>query len=169
MNPTPSRRALALTLAVTTLLFLVPAPVRAADDGELSGRVFQTDGVTPQAGVVVHLYDEGTEQIYSSDPTTDEGTFLIGQAPAGTYSLVAETGEVAFLAADELELQAGDNEPLALTLKTAPAQTGQQQQSNMKPWAKWVIAGAIIVTGLFLIYEVTKDDDEEQDVSPSVY
>lgn len=167
MKPSPCRRALALTLAVTTLLFLLPAPVRAADDAQLAGRVFQPDGLTPRPGVVVHLYDEGTEQVYSSQPTTDEGSFLIDQAPAGTYSLVAESGDVAFLAADGLELQSGSNDPVALTLQTAPAQSTGQQKSGLKPWAKWTIAGVIIVAGLFLIYEVTSDDDSETDVSPS--
>jgi len=160
MSPTPCRRALALTLAVTTVLLLLPAPVRAAGDAQLSGRVFATDGVTPRPGVVVALYDPASEQAYRSEPTTDEGTFHIAEAPAGTYSLVAETDGVAFLAADNLQLQAGSNEPLGLTLRTAPAyQTTGQQQSGLKPWAKWVIAGSIIVVGLFLIYEVTSESE----------
>lgn len=165
MNPAPCRGALALTLVLAICLFLLPAPVRAAGQAELAGRVLQPDGITPRPGVVVTLFDPATDQTFSSEPTNTEGAFHIDRAPAGTYSLVAETGAGAYLAADELYLNEGSNPPLALTLQTAPGQTtGQQQQSNMKPWAKWLIAGSIAVVGLFLVYEVTKD--AETDGSP---
>jgi hypothetical protein len=164
MNPAPCRGALALTLVLAIFLFVLPSPVRAAGAAELAGRVLQPDGITPRSGVVVTLFDPATDQTYSSEPTTAEGAFHIEQAPAGTYSLVAESEGGAYLAADELRLDEGSNPPLALTLQTAPGQTTDQQQSNMKPWAKWLIAGSIIVVGLFLVYEVTKD--AETDGSP---
>jgi hypothetical protein len=164
MTPSHCRRALAFALAVSTVLFLMPAPALAAGAADFAGRVFQSDGITPQSGVVVTLYDPGTEQTFSSLPTTGEGNFRISDAPAGTYSLVAETGEVAFLAAEELNLQAGSNRPLALTLQTAPGyQSAGQPQTKIKPWAKWLIGGAIGVTALYLIYDVS----EETDASPS--
>lgn len=161
MNPAPCRGALALTLVLAISLFLLPAPVRAAGEAELAGRVLQPDGITPRPGVVVTLFDPATDRTYSSQPTSTEGAFHIEQAPAGTYNLVAETEGGAYLAADELALEEGSNPPLALTLQTAPAQTTGQQQSNMKPWAKWLIAGSIAVVGLVLIYEVTKEAEDE--------
>ena len=167
MSPSPRRGALALTLVMAMVLLSLPTPAHASSEAELAGRVLQPDGITPHSGVVVTLFDPATEQSYSSQPTNTEGNFHIGEAPAGTYSLVAETEAGAFLAADELRLQEGPNLPLALTLQTAPAQTtstGQQQQGKMKPWAKWTITGVIIVVGLFGVYEITKE--AETDTSP---
>jgi len=158
MSPSRSRRALALTLAATTALFLVPAPVLAAGEAQLAGRVYDADGATPRSGVVVTLVDAATDESVSSTPTNDEGTFRIEQAQAGTYRVLAETPEGAFLAADAVDLQPGANRPLSLTLKVAPAMEGTTG-SKMKTWKKWVIAGAITVTALFLINEISTESD----------
>jgi hypothetical protein len=164
MTASLSRRVLALSLCATVILLIVPAPVRAEARAEFAGRVFDSDGITPRSGVVIALYDAASEQTFRSQPTSDEGNFRIADAPAGTYALLAETGEVAYLANDELELQEGANRPLALTLQTAPGnQTTTQQQSGMSPVVKWVIVGVIAATALYLIYDVTK----ESDASPS--
>jgi len=161
MTPSRCRRALALTLVVTTVSFFVPTPALCAGAAQLAGRVFDADGATPRAGVVVTLVDAATDLTVSSEPTNDEGAFRIEQAPQGSYHVLAETSEGAFLAEERIELQAGANRPLSLTLKVAPAQgtTG----SRMKPWKKWTITGLIAVTALFLINEASS----EADTSPS--
>jgi hypothetical protein len=143
----------------------MPAPVWAGTDARLVGRVFDSDGITPRRDVVVTLVDERSQVTFSSQPTDGEGTFTIVDAVAGGYFLLAETSEGAFLAGDRLELQQGANKPLSLTLTVAPAQTSPGgAQTGLPTWAQWTIAGAIIVTGLFLINEVT--EDVEEDVSP---
>jgi hypothetical protein len=161
MTPSLCRRALALALTVPLTLSMIPVPAHAAETADFAGRVFQSDGITPRAGVVVALYDSSTEQTFRSQPTSDEGSFRISEAPAGSYALVAEAGEVAFLADENLELQAGTNPPLALTLQTAPGYdtSSSKPSSGMKPWAKWLIAGVIGVAALGLIYNVTKETE----------
>jgi len=161
MTPSLCRRALALALAATTALILLPAPVLAAGEAQLAGRVFDADGATPRAGVVVTLVDPDTDAAVSSEPTSDEGTFRIEQAPAGTYRVLAEAPEGAFLAADPVDLEPGANRPISLTLKLAPAMEGTTG-SKMKTWKKWLIAGGIAVGALFLINEVS----DETDASP---
>ena len=161
MTPSLCRRALALALAATTALFFVPGPVLAAGEAQLAGRVFDADGATPRPGVVVTLVDTATDASVSSEPTNDEGTFRIEQAPAGSYHVLAETSEGAFLAAEAVDLEPGANQPLSLTLKVAPAMEGTTG-SKMKTWKKWLIAGGIAVGALFLINEVT----DEADASP---
>lgn len=158
-----SRRALAATVALTTALFVMPAPIWAGTDAQLAGRVFDSDGITPRSGVTVTLVEEQSQATFSSQPTDDKGIFRIDDAEAGGYRLLAETPEGAFLAGDRLELQEGANKPLSLTL--APAQTtpGGAKQ-GLPTWAQWTIAGGIIVTGLLLILEVT--DDKEEGASP---
>jgi hypothetical protein len=158
------RRALAATVALTTALFVMPAPLMAGTDAQLAGRVFDSDGITPRPGVVVTLVEEQSQVTFSSQPTDDKGIFRIDDAAAGGYRLLAETPEGAFLAADHLELQQGANKPLSLTLAPARTTPGGAQQ-GMEPWLKWTIAGGIIVTGLLLILEVT--DDKEEGASPA--
>lgn len=161
-----SHRALALTLAATTTLFLIPAPAWSDESARLTGRVFQVDGTTPGSDVVVNLFDPATERSYASRPTGTDGVFAIDGAPAGTYQVVAETPEGAFLAADEVQLAAGSNRPVRLTLiETAPAyyQTGGKK---MKRLHKWFIFGGVALAGLFVIDEVSEDADED-DSSPS--
>jgi len=163
MTRSRRQRDLALFMAVSTALFLVPVPGWSADDAQFGGRVFESDGITPYEGVVIALYDAGNEQVYWSDSTGTEGTFLIDEAPAGTYAVVAETGEGAFLTAETLEIQAGDNRPLSLTLKVAPGQS--QSGSQLEPWKKWTIAGGIGVAALVLVLDVT-DSAGERIASP---
>jgi hypothetical protein len=161
MTPSFCRRALALALAATTALLFLPAPALAGGEAQLAGRVFDADGATPRSGVVVTLVDADTDATVSSDPTGDEGTFRIEQAPAGTYRVLAETPDGAFLAPDPVDLQPGANRPISLTLKVAPAMEGTTG-SQMKTWKKWLIAGGIAVGALFLINEVS----DEADASP---
>lgn len=161
MTPSRCRRTVALTLAVSIALFVVPAPALSAGEAQLAGRVFDADGATPRPGVVVILVDAATDRTVSSEPTNDEGTFRIEQAPAGSYHVVAETSAGAFLAAEQVDLQPGANRPLSLTLKVAPA-AGGTTGSQMKSWKKWTITGLIAVTALFLINEVS----DEVDASP---
>jgi hypothetical protein len=157
------QRALALTLTLTLAMFLMPVPASAGSDAQFGGRVLQQDGITPRPGVVVTLYDSASEQTFSSPPTDDMGFFNITDARPGTYALLAETPEGAYLAAEDLDLQAGPNKALALTLssaapKAAPGAT--TPGSGMSKWAKWTIAGAIAATALFLATDVSSDVTE---------
>jgi hypothetical protein len=169
MNASPGRRALALTLTLSTLWLLAAVPALPDDGARFSGRVFRSDGATPRPGVVVALVEPDSHRIYRSGPTNDEGAFAIDSAPAGTYTLLAEVEEGAYLAANSLELRDGDNRPLALALQEQPANAnlapGQSTAGGGFPtWAKWLIAGGIVVLGAVLISDAT--DEPETEVSP---
>ena len=166
-NATPFRRALALTMILSTLWLIGAAPLVAEEDARFSGRVFRSDGATPRSGVVVTLVEPEFLRTFSSGPTNDEGAFTIDGAPAGTYKLVAEVEEGAFLASDSFELSSGDNRPLALALQESNTNLAPGQSSSgggFPTWAKWVIAGGIVVIGAVLISDAT--DDPESEVSP---
>ena len=174
------RRAVALVLALVvgaspTLAVTPPATSPAS----LGGRVLAADGKTPQPGVVIALVDEAAQKLYRSQPTAGTGGFSIESVPAGTYSLVAETPKGAYLAARSLTLAPGGNTPLALTLQptdpteptepttpppTEPATTTTTTSQTVKllPWQKWVLIGAIGVTALVVVDQLTDDEDEPQ-------
>jgi len=155
-----SRRLLASNLTVALLVFATFVPTGAAEGSVLTGRVMDSDGFTPREGVVVALVDNENHRVYRSEPTSPEGSFEIGSAPAGGYKLLAETGDGAFLASNDFKLGAGDNDPVALkltpaaqlpTATIAPGQTGGE--SN---WWQWAIAGAIVVTGLLVVSDASE-------------
>lgn len=166
------RKLVSLSLAVCVLTLVVGAPVLAQDSseslaGSLSGRVIQSDGVTPYDGAVVILVDIANDRSFASQPTDEAGVFHIEGAPAGQYALIAETDAGAFLAADDMTVASGANRPVSLTLNDrvptqvlAPAQAANA--SAMTSWAKWLIAGGIAVAALVLIDDSTSEETASQ-------
>ncbi len=152
--------AAALVVAVTAA-FGAPLP-----DARFSGRVLNADNVSPRAGVVVLLVD-ADQRTYASEPTNDEGAFRIESAPPGSYSLVAETAEGAFLATAGLELQAGPNEPVILSLKTGASDLSARGGlaatggGGLPRWGKWLIAGIITLFAFSEINDALEDTTEE--------
>ena len=162
------RRFTATTVILAVIVFVVVSPTWADGNAVFSGKVLESDPPAPKAGVVITLVEPSSEKTFSSEPTDSDGLFRVDSAPAGSYRVVAETPQGAYLAAEALELTAGDNRPVSLTLNgTAPnyqatsGAGGQQSQGGGLPtWAKWVIVGGIVVIGVAAVASVTSDDDE---------
>lgn len=154
----PIAAVLAAVLVVST------SPFSRAADATLLGRVTNGPGASPREGVVVALYDPSTQATFRSEPTDARGAFRIGGASTGTYQVVVESDEGAYLAGDAVALKAGDNPPLAVALRpasqegtTAPAAGSTAKQA---PWVKWVIAGGILLGGALVVNAVTDDEEE---------
>ena len=146
-----------VTLASSELLL-------AGTPSSLSGRVLTQNGADPRPGVVVALVARTSERAYRSSPTDTRGAFTIDSAPAGDYALLVEAPEGAFLAASRLQLAPGVNRPVSLALK--PGREGEAPTGSTPPqeakkggpptWARWVIAGAIVVGAAIVIDAVTQ-------------
>jgi hypothetical protein len=160
-----SRLAFRRWVATLALLLVAAAlPVRAGG-ASLSGRVFGDDARTPRAGVVVALVTGDTERVIRSGATSEDGAFAIADADPGTYTLLIEAEQGAFLSPDPLVLASGANRPLALSMQTtATTGFGAGQGAGLSLRTKWIIAGAISATALFLVLE--SGDDVEEDASP---
>src|SRR5262247_3022779 len=105
------RLALRPATAIVSILGLVltTSPgIFASSSTSLSGRVV-TDGADPRAGVVVTLVEPASEKMYRSAPTDSRGAFTIDAAPAGSYALVVEAPEGAFLASNNVQIAPGVN------------------------------------------------------------
>jgi len=163
------RRPIAIVV-VFALVTLTSSGVLAGNaPSTLTGRVVAQNGADPRAGVVVTLFEPATERAYRSSPTDARGAFKIDAAPAGSYSLVVEAPEGAFLAASNLQLAPGMNRPVSLALQRAaegePAPAGTKEAPPAKKagelptWAKWVIAGGVIVGAAIVVDAVTKNDE----------
>ncbi|HEX6850968.1 MAG TPA: carboxypeptidase-like regulatory domain-containing protein [Candidatus Polarisedimenticolaceae bacterium] len=156
-------RALAVALALAVVAFSSPTAIRAAD-ATLLGRVTDAPGASPRPGVVVALYDPATQATYRSEPTDARGAFRIGDAQSGTYQVVVEAAEGAYLAGNAVALKSGDNPPLSVALRPASQEGGTAPAagsgSKQAPWVKWVIAGGIILGGALIVNAVTDDEQE---------
>ena len=163
-----SRRVLAATVCGTMLAAIAPPPAAAREAAQFQGRVLSMDGVTPLGGVIVTLVQEQSRSTFPSGPTDSRGAFQIS-APSGTYTLVAATERGAFLASGPVTLREGKNPPLALTLKEEapepaeppqpqPPEQATKEKGALEGWPKWVVVGGIVVGGLYLLDELTKDE-----------
>lgn len=162
------RRSTAVALVLGLLSITSSGALLAGAPSTLTGRVLASNGSDPRAGVVVTLVDPAAETTYKSAPTDARGAFAIASAPSGSYALVVETPEGAFLASNNLQLAPGVNRPVSLALKPgkqgqAPAGTSTPasgQKGGVPTWAKWVIAGGIIVGAAIVVDAVTSDTKE---------
>ncbi len=163
------RRTTATALALGLVTLTSSGVLLADSPSTLTGRVLTPNGTDPRPDVVVTLIEPVSERAYRSSPTDARGAFTIDAAPAGSYSLVVEAPEGAFLAASELQLAPGMNRPLSLALKpgkqaqppadATPQDANAKQKGALPTWAKWVIAGGIIVGGAIIIDGITSDDE----------
>src|SRR5262245_36982191 len=162
MSRALTRRLVAVSLTVSVLgLSSGPLLAQAPSGSRLSGRVLAENGSDARAGVVVALVDTKAEKVFRSEPTDARGAFRVDAPAAGRYALLVEAPEGAFLASDGLELAAGLNKPVALALK--PGKGGRQETPPAAPaptpppagglpsWAKWVIAGGIVVGAAIVV------------------
>ena len=165
------RRQTAAAVAAVLITWTTSGSLLAASPSTLTGRVVTQNGADPRAGVVVTLIEPVSERAFRSSPTDARGAFTIDAAPAGSYALVFEAPEGAFLAASDLQLAPGMNRPLSLALKpgkqsdtaqTPPPPDEEKKKGALPTWAKWVIAGGIIVGGAIIVDAVATDNTASQ-------
>jgi len=154
-----------LLIAAVALALTVASIAPAGSLASLGGRVVDPDGMTPRAGVRVGLVDERGELRASSLPTRGDGAFLIENAPEGSYGLMVDTPEGAFASRATVDLRAGANPPLALSLEGRSRHyeqtTGLGSGDRPLPrWARWTIAGGIGVAALLVIADSGEDSSE---------
>ena len=117
MAPTPRRRWLVALVATATVWLQVGLSVSAGGPSLFRGRVLAADGATPRPGVTIALLHETDGRVLRSAPTDDRGVFRVDSASPGTYRVVAETAEGAFVAPGSVHLDEGANPPVALALQ----------------------------------------------------
>ncbi len=163
MSVSSYRRGLAVSLVAALVLLLANVPLLAGSAAAFGGRVLAADGVSPRPGVVVDLVDPATSQVVASAPADANGYFRVDAAPPGSYRIVAEAPEGAFLAEGAVTLEPGANRPVALALK-ASADTPKTGGSvpagtkKLRAWQKWVIVGGIVVGALIVADAVSSKE-----------
>lgn len=164
------RRSTASTLVLGLVLAMSARTTWAASPSSLTGRVLGENGSDPRPGVVVTLVDPASETMYKSAPTDARGAFSIAAAPSGSYAVVVEAPEGAFLASNNVSLAPGVNRPISLALKPGkqgttpppaetPAAAPPHKKGGLPTWAKWVIAGGVVVGGAIVVDAVTSSNE----------
>jgi hypothetical protein len=165
------RRPLAIAVVFGMVTLTSSGVFAGGAPSTLTGRVVAQNGADPRAGVVVTLVEPASERAFRSSPTDARGAFKIDAAPAGSYALIVEAPEGAFLAASNLQLAPGMNRPVSLALKRAaegepappPAGTTEapkeKKKGELPTWAKWVIAGGVVVGAAIVVDAVTSNDE----------
>jgi Carboxypeptidase regulatory-like domain len=160
------RRSTAAALVSGLVTLTSSGVLMAGAPSSLTGRVLMQNGADPRPGVVVALVEPASERAYRSSPTDARGAFTIDAAPAGDYALLVEAPEGAFLASSHVQLAPGVNRPVSLALKPgrqdeppAGSTPPEPKKSGPPTWAKWVIAGAVVVGAAIVVDAVTKNDE----------
>lgn len=166
------RRFIAASAVLSLALTSAAIPVPAGAGAVLAGRVTASDGASPRGDVVVHLLQEGRATAVTSAATDARGAFRMDPTPAGTYRVLVEAPEGAFLAGEAISLADGEDPApvlLALRQEEPPAEPAPAPppapvaQEGLPTWAKWTIVGGIAIGAAFVINEVT-DEDEASDL-----
>jgi hypothetical protein len=156
--------AVALMLVVTMATLGLAPPARANDEASEAtfvGRVLSADGITPLGGVGIILLDLEKQSEYRSSPTHDNGGFTVS-VPPGTYTVLIDTPDGAYLASNGLALDAGPNQPLLLAISNDPAAAqppGLAASGGWPTWLQWVVVGAVVIVGAAVVNEVTGDQE----------
>jgi hypothetical protein len=117
-----------VTLAIITGTGPIPlfAAQGAAASPSLSGRVFLDDGKTPVHDAVVKAFHRGTEEIFASQASGPDGSYVIEGLKPGDYDLGVSTAEGIYLVADAVPFAAGQRRAASFAL-TPSAQEPQPQ------------------------------------------
>lgn len=164
-------RTVSAILILALFAFGFPMQALAGETASFAGTILAEDGFTPRAGVVVSLVHLADETQFAAPMTAQDGRFQVLNAPAGRYALIAETAEGAYLAASNLQWNAAANSDMLVTLVPAvqddpdgsvPEETPSQgRKAGLSKLTKSLILGALVITGVVLIEEVTSNSEQE--------
>ena len=129
------RHAIVLGLAVSLSGVSLTFGQKAPSAGNLTGRIFVADGVTPRTGVVVKAANLRTSQVFTSSRTDVAGRYALTGLPSGSYQVAVETGEGLYVNHDQVPVLQGRKTLFSLALNRAGAQDEPPPAGNPPPQA----------------------------------
>ena len=126
------RSLLACVLTLALILGQIPAVFAApAASSRISGRVFETDLITPAADLLVQAYPEGQPAPLAAGRTDEKGRFLLKGLPAGSFVVLLVTEQGQALAATRVQMNNDEHRKLLLALPQESAE--KPPESAEKP------------------------------------
>jgi len=124
-------------MAIGLVVSLCGLPVSfgqtAGSAGNLTGRIFVADGVTPRPGVVVKAANLSTSQVFTSTQTDKAGRYALAGLPSGRYQIAVETGEGLYVNQDRVPVLQGRKTLFSLALNPAAAQDNPPPPAENPP------------------------------------
>ena len=167
-----SATAKTLVTALMLSVALVGMPV-SAQTAQLSGHVYTSGSDAPLTGVTVYAAQPETGEIFSSQPTTDQGAFTIAEIPAGTVELGVAIGKGLYLVEAPVTLAPAQSQHVNISVTEKKDDNSGSavvpESAKAKGWNNPVVAALIVVGGaviIGLIVEAATDDDDEPSGSP---
>jgi hypothetical protein len=127
------RRLMAIGLVVSLCGLPVSFGQTAGSAGNLTGRIFVADGVTPRPGVVVKAANLSTSQVFTSTQTDKAGRYALADLPSGQYQVAVETGEGLYVNQDRVPVLQGRKTLFSLALNPAAAQDNPPPPAENPP------------------------------------
>jgi len=164
---------LAAVLVIVALQGLgLPTALAGTTGARVAGSILAAGDQSPVADARLHLGDPKSGKVFSSDPTSADGSFVVSDLPPATYEVAVESDGGLYLVQTPIELGAGESQDLQIAVTPlAPGQLApspEEAEENQKKggtgvWnnpvtAALIVVGAAIVLG-FLIKEATKNDE----------
>ena len=169
MKRSLAMKVLAAALIITMQSMFLPA-IAGPQTAALSGMVLTSQDQAPLTGVKLHVGDPKTGEIYSSQPTTADGSFAIEKLPAATYELAVEANGNLYLVDSMVNLAPGqaENVYVAVNLEQAPspAEASKKKRAG-SVFNNQLTAATIVVLSAVLLGEIIKQATDEDDPSPS--
>jgi hypothetical protein len=160
-------RPLSEFLAAALILCLpwVALPVGAAEvAATLTGSIVHSDDQSPMPGAKLHVGDPKTGQIFSSNPATDDGSFVLGDLPPSTYALAVESEGGLYVVETPLALAPGTTRTLNLAVSPQPMnQNIGDDEDDDEPWGFWEnpLTAALAMLGIATVVGVVIWGDNE--------
>jgi hypothetical protein len=156
---------LASVLVLTVQALWIPAP--AGDQTvSLAGMVVSSETEAPLVGARLHVGDPTSGHVFTTQPTTEDGSFRLEKLPAASYRLAVEIEGGLYVVEAPVKLAPGEarSVTVAINPQSAPSPGEQQEKKKKKGAGFWnnpvtaslVIIGSATVLGL-LINEGTDD------------
>jgi hypothetical protein len=158
--------AVALVISIQSMFLpLIASSERAA----ISGTILSSHDHGPLVGVKIHAGDPRTGEIFSSQPTPEDGSFVIEGLPASSYELAVEANGGLYVVDSKVQLAPGQAESVnvAVNFKKAPSPEEKKKKKAGSVWNNQLIASGFVVVSAVLIGELIKEATEESVQSPT--
>lgn len=154
-----------LATALILCLPWVALPVGAAEvAATLTGSIVHSGDQSPVPGAKLHAGDPKTGRIFSSNPASDDGSFVLGDLPPSTYALAVESEGGLYLVETPLSLAPGTTRTLNLAVSPQPMKrkTGDDEFSD-EPWGltENPLTAALALSGIAIVLGVVIWGDNE--------
>ena len=164
------------TVVIVSLQALMIPAIAASPASSVNGSILSAKDDTPLSGAKLHLGDPMTGEIYTSEPSDQDGNFEMTNVPASTYEVAVEANGGLYLVQSPLKLAPGQSQAVNLAVNPqmaddpATEEKKKKKKSGTGVWnnpvtAALIVIGAAVVLGLLI--NAATDDDDEQPSSPN--